>query len=244
MFSRVDKKKKMLDSIRPFPGDKMKNLKAYFDLQLTYNSNAIEGSGLTPAEVRSVIEKGVATGKGKVLREYLEAAYHKEAIDYLETMVENNRDLSEEMVKGLHYIMFDNTGNDRAGKYRDVNVVYGNGVLGSSEGLTVSRKISELLAWYRHNKGTLHPVELAAVFHCKFIHSYPFIYGNGRVGRLLMNLILMKSGYPPAVIKVEDKAKYSECMETANIYEDYNDLVQLIAEAVDKSLDAYLVVLF
>ena len=221
MFEIIDAKKKLLDGIKPFPKDKMKNLKEYFDLQLTFNSNALEGSRLSLGEVKSILEMGIAHGRGKHLREYLEAAYHKEAIDYIESAARNGIDITEDNILELHYIIFENTGNDRAGKYRDVDVGNNMGKYSFADNSPVSNKINNLLSWYTTNREAIHPVELAAIFHCRLIYTYPFIYGNGRIGRLLMNLILIKAGYPQAVIKLEDKLKYEACMEKANIKREY-----------------------
>ncbi|TYP55492.1 Fic/DOC family protein [Thermosediminibacter litoriperuensis] len=111
------------------------------------------------------------------------------------------------------------------------------------EGLFVRELMRDLLEWYKENKAKLHPVELAAVFHHKFTYIHPFVDGNGRVARLLMNLILMKNGYPPAVIKVEDRLEYLEALEKASVKGNLKDFIDFIAGQVEKSLDEYIKIL-
>ncbi|WP_242967939.1 Fic family protein [Tepidibacter mesophilus] len=123
MFEEIDKKKQLLDSKRPFSKTTIDNLKKYYDVELTYNSNAIEGNTLTITETKVVLEDGITIGKGKTLKEHLEVINHKEAIDYIEDIVRKDIDISETVIKNLHYIILKSINNENAGIYRNVNVL-------------------------------------------------------------------------------------------------------------------------
>jgi Fic family protein len=160
---------------------------------------------LTLLETKVVLEEGI-TG-GKLLREHFEVINHKEAIEFVEEFLEKDEVLTQIILKQIHYLILKNIDNKNAGIYRKVNV----GISGSEHQpphfLAVEDKMQELFRWYEENEDLLHPVELAAMFHFKFVYIHPFAYGNGRTGRLLMNLILMKHGYPPAIVKAEPKTR-------------------------------------
>lgn len=240
MIRNIDEKKRILDSKRPFNKNSIKNLKNYFDVELTYNSNAIEGNTLTITETKVILEDGITIGKGKTLKEHLEVINHKEAIDYIEDIVNKNIDIDENVIKDLHYIILKSINNENAGRYRNVNVLISGSNHRPPEHFLVQQNMEELIKWYDENKNKIHPVKLAAEFHHKFIFIHPFIDGNGRCGRLLMNLILMRFRYPMTVIKMEDRSEYMNDLEKASVDNDLEELVNIVAEAVDRSLDTYL----
>lgn len=240
MFKEIDEKKKILDSKRPFNQDAIKNLKKYFDVELTYNSNAIEGNTLTITETKVILEDGITIGKGKTLKEHLEVINHKEAIDYIEDIVNRNIDIDQNIIKDLHYIILKSINNENAGRYRDVNVLISGSKHRPPEHFLVPQEMEELVEWYNYSKSKLHPIRLAAEFHHKFTFIHPFIDGNGRCGRLLMNLILMRNEYPIAVIRMEDRDEYINALEKASVEKDINDFIQIVEEAVNRSLDMYL----
>ncbi|MBO0563414.1 Fic family protein [Clostridium botulinum] len=237
------KKKEILDSKRPFNKNSIENLKKYFDVELTYNSNAIEGNTLTITETKIILEDGITIGKGKTLKEHLEVINHKEAIDYIKDIVNKNIDINENVIKDLHYIILKSINNENAGRYRSVNVLISGSNHRPPEHFLVSQNMEELIKWYNENKDNLHPVRLAAEFHHKFTFIHPFIDGNGRCGRLLMNLILMRFGYPMTVIKIQDRSEYMSALEKASVENDLTDFINIIAEAVSSSLDTYLYIL-
>lgn len=243
MFEKVDEKKKLLVSKRPFSKIATDNLKKYYDVELTYNSNAIEGNTLTITETKVVLEDGITIGKGKTLKEHLEVINHKEAIDYVEEIVTKNIDISETVIKNLHYIILKSINNENAGKYRNVNVLISGSKHRPPEHFLVEEQMRELICWYNGNKEKLHPIELAAIFHHKFTYIHPFIDGNGRSARLLTNLILMRSGYPICVIKIEDRDEYMSALEKASVNNEYTDFIKIIENAVEVSLDMYLYIL-
>lgn len=243
MINEIDEKKKILDSRRPFNEIAIKNLKQYFDVELTYNSNAIEGNTLTITETKVILEDGITIGKGKTLKEHLEVINHKEAIDYIEDIVKRNIDIDKNVIKDLHYIILKSINNENAGKYRNVNVLISGSKHRPPEHFLVPQEMEELIKWYDENKNKLHPIKLAAEFHHRFTFIHPFIDGNGRCGRLLMNLILMRNGYPITVIRMEDRNEYMNALEKASVDNDLEDFIRIVEEAVNRSLDTYLYIL-
>ncbi len=243
MFDKITKKKAILDSKRPFDREMLNNLKKYFDVELTYNSNAIEGNTLTITETKVILEDGLTIGKGKSLREHLEVINHKEAIDYIEDIVNKNFDISERVIKNLHYIILKSIDNKNAGEYRSSNVLISGSAHKPVEHFLVSERMTELVEWYKENKDKLNPVKLAAEFHFRFVYIHPFIDGNGRSARLLMNLILMRNGYPITVIRNEDRDEYMKALEKASTTNHKDDFINIVAKAVDRSLDTYLYII-
>lgn len=241
MLNEIDEKKKILDSKSPLSIQTLNNLKKYFDVELTYNSNAIEGNTLTITETKVILEDGLTIGKGKSLREHLEVINHKEAIDYIDDKVSKDMDISERVIEDLHYIILKSIDNKNAGEYRRSNALISGSNHRPPEHFLISERMKELIEWYNNNnKNILHPIKLAAEFHFKYVYIHPFIDGNGRSARLLMNLILMKNGYPITVIKTEDREEYMKTLEKASMLGEYDDFVEIVAEAVDRSIDTYL----
>ncbi|MDS0526913.1 Fic family protein [Clostridium sp. SHJSY1] len=240
MFLEIDRKKKLLDSKRPLDKEALNNLKKYFDVELTYNSNAIEGNTLTITETKVILEDGLTIGKGKSLREHLEVINHKEAIDYIEDIVIKNLNISEGVIKNLHYIILKSIDNKNAGEYRQSNVLISGSKHRPVEHYLVKEKMTELLEWYSGNKDKIHPIELATEFHFRYVYIHPFIDGNGRTARLLMNLILMRNGYPITIIRNEDRDEYMKALESASIENNLEDFLKIVSNALDRSLDTYL----
>ncbi|KIV56491.1 cell filamentation protein Fic [Aneurinibacillus migulanus] len=240
-FSILTQLKNQLDKHRPLPAAAVRNLKEVFRVEWTYNSNAIEGNTLSLMETKIVLEEGLTIG-GKKLREHLEVINHAEAIDYIESLIEQQIDLDEKIIKDVHYLVLKGIDNENAGRYRQINV----GISGSQHQpphfLAVSEQMNDLLTWYHKQKDKLHPVELAALFHFKLVYIHPFSDGNGRTSRLLMNFILMSNGYPPAIVKAEaaKRIAYYQALETASINQETTLFIQLIAECVEESVRRYL----
>lgn len=236
MFAILDDKKQFLDSKRPLSREVLTNLKKYFDVEFTYNSNAIEGNTLTITETKVILEDGLTIGGGKSLREHLEVLNHKEAIDYVQDVVSKEFDLSERVIRDLHHIILKSIDNPNAGVYRKAN----GSMHRPPEYFLVEDKMRELLDWYHENKQTMHPVKLAALFHFKYVYIHPFIDGNGRSARLLMNLILLINGYPLTVIRNTDRVDYMSALEKASTTGNTDDFIEFIVQAVDRSFDTYL----
>lgn len=240
MFKEIDTKKNLLDSKSPLNKVAALNSKKYFNVEFTYNSNAIEGNTLTITETKVILEDGLTIGKGKSLKEHLEVINHKEAIDYIDDIVSKDLDISERVIKDLHYIILKSIDNKNAGQYRQTNVLISGSKHRPIEHYLVNEKMIELIEWYNNNKDNKHPIELAAEFHFRYVYINPFIDGNGRTARLLMNLILMRNGYRVTVIRTEDRDEYMKALEEASVNGILDDFIKIVAEAVDKSLDVYL----
>lgn len=143
----------------------------------------------------------------------------------------------------MHYIILKSINNENARRYRKVNVLISDSNHRPPEHFLVPQEMEDLIKWHDENKNKLHPVILAAGFHHKFTFIHPFIDGNGRCGRLFMNLILMRSGYPSTVIRMEERDEYMSALEKASVENDLEDFINIIAEAVNRSLDKYLYIL-
>jgi Fic family protein len=150
--------------------------------------------------------------------------------------------LNEYILKNIHYLILKGIDDKNAGTYRKINV----GISGSNHTpphfLQVPEAMSELFTWYEENKHVLHPVELAALFHFKFVFIHPFADGNGRTARLLLNLILMQNGYPPIIIKADpqDRLEYYTTLEKASVENDLEPFIQLIIKCTEQSLKRYI----
>ncbi|GAA3411616.1 Fic family protein [Paenibacillus hodogayensis] len=240
-FEKIDKLKIELDSLRPLPAAAVRNLEDIYRVEWTYHSNAIEGNTLTLLETKLVLEDGLAIG-GKKLREHFEVINHAEAIHYVKDIVHRNIELSEYVVKSIHQLVLRNIDDENTGRYRMMNV----GISGSQHTppnfAVVPEKMEKLIQWYQQTKNILHPVELAAQLHFQFVYIHPFTDGNGRTARLLMNLVLMGFGFPPAIVKAENgiRLKYYETLEEASVKDNLNPFINLIAECVEDSLQRYI----
>lgn len=240
-FEHLDHLKSILNSYRPLSDSIVKNLRDELILRWTYNSNAIEGNTLTLQETKVALE-GITIG-GKTIREHFEAINHKEAILYVESLVKDNEPLTEWEIKSIHALVLKNIDNDNMGKYRNINVLISGAEHRPVDHLNISDKMSSFMQWYTSVGQTLHPVERAAKVHVDFVGIHPFIDGNGRTSRLLMNLELMKNGFPPVVIKVEDRLAYYQTLDTAHVSNDYKPFIDLVIKAVEESFEPYWYVL-
>lgn len=239
LLERINNKKKILDDNRPLPPEVVENLRECLLIDWTYNSNAIEGNTLTLLETKVVLE-GITIG-GKSLREHFEVINHKEAVLYVEELIANKEPLTEHVIKQLHYLVLKNIRDRDAGKYHDINVFISGSKHVPPMNSLVPPRMRELIDWlYSEEAKDLHPVERAARFHHDFVYIHPFIDGNGRTGRLLMNLLLMQDGYPITVIKTAKRHEYYKALEKASINKDYTDIIALIAEEVENSLDIFI----
>ena len=203
-FVQLDALKARLDRHRPLPPDMVADLRADMVLRYTFHSNAIEGNTLTLMETKVVLEDGVTIG-GKSMREHLEAINHKEAIGFLEEVVRDGRGLDERTLKGLHQLVLRGIADD-AGRYRTRNVIISGAGHTPPDALHMQERMDAFFRWYADAAARLHPVELAARVHADFVVIHPFTDGNGRTARLLMNLELMRAGYPTVIIPVEQRA--------------------------------------
>jgi Fic family protein len=238
-FEKLAVKKARLDQHRPLPPELVQNLEQWFLVELTYTSNAIEGNTLTRRETAVVVEKGL-TVSGKSLVEHLEATNHAAALrGIMELVGGKTSDLSEGTILEIHRTILRGIDDGNASHYRSVPVR----ISGSEVILPNPRKVPDLMARFIRDMKTaehLHAVELAAEAHYQLVTIHPFVDGNGRTARLLMNLILMQHGYPPALIRKRDRLRYIGSLEKAQLGGGKEDYHKIIAAAVDRSLDIYL----
>lgn len=236
-FDEVDSLKKELDSKRPIPKETLKSLKETINLEWTYNSNGIEGNTLTLRETQVVLE-GITVG-GKSIKEHLEAINHEKAILYLDDLVKEKNPITEWNIKNIHHLILKNLDNENAGKYRKENVT----IKGATHIPPDYIKIPELMEKLILNYNTwnqYHPIIKAALLHGELVKIHPFVDGNGRTSRLLMNLDLMNSGYNPVIIKKESRLKYYEALDKAHNTDNYTDFVKLVTKLEVEMLKKYL----
>ena len=240
-FKKQDQLKAKLDSYRPLDSNIVQNLREDMILRWTYHSNAIEGNTLTLNETKVALE-GITVG-GKSLREHFEAINHKEAIEFVESLVEADDMLSEYAVKSLHALILKNIDDENAGSYRNINVLISGATHRPPSHIEVASKMEAFMDWYRTDAQTLHAIERACRVHVDFVGIHPFSDGNGRTSRLLMNFELMKNGFPPVVLKVENRLAYYEALDKAHTLGEYDDFIALVAKLVEESFEPYWFVL-
>ncbi|MCC6515100.1 MAG: Fic family protein [Chitinophagales bacterium] len=237
-YERLYDKKAILQKARPLPKMALQKIKHDLSIEWTYNSNSIEGNTLTLQETHLILKEGI-TVKGKSLREHFEAHNHEKAINYLYSLVEDNYVLRSIDILSLHALVLRSIEDDFAGRIRNggVRIVGANFVPPSAN--KVSALLDELISFVNTNPLGLNDIELATVFHHKLVWIHPFFDGNGRTVRLAMNLLLMRKGFPPAIILKNDRKKYYEALNQAN-KGSYQKLTLLMAQALERSLNIYL----
>lgn len=238
--NRIEEKLCRLNDLRPLPQSALKKIQDHFRIEMTYNSNAIEGNSLTLKETFLVINEGI-TVKGKPLKDHLEARDHYLTLNYLYDLVENGKHhtISEHLIRSMHQLIMQETDKEWAGVYRNANVIISGADYIPPDALEVAHKMKELIDWIKGNKSNLHIIELAALLHHKLVYIHPFFDGNGRTSRIIMNLLLMQYGFPLVIILKNDRKKYYNVLSQAD-KENYKPLVQFIAQSVERSLDLYL----
>lgn len=235
----LDIKKQKLDSFRPLPKELVRNLEEWFDVELTYTSNAIEGSTLSRAETALVVEKGI-TVRGKSLKEHLEAKNHVEALEYIKTLISGRRaDITESTIREINRIVLDKIEGYNGGIFRTQYARIRGSTTVLPNPVKLPQLMEQFIAWLQ-GENSDHIIKIAADAHYKLVSIHPFEDGNGRTSRLLMNLLLIQNGYPPAIIRKEDMVSYFNSLEKAQTGGELTQFYNLIYEAVDRSLDIYL----
>lgn len=236
----LEDKLKQLNKARPLSPAVAQQLKERFEVEMTYNSNAIEGNTLTLKETYWVIQQGI-TVKNKPLKDHLEAKSHKEALDFLYDLIAQKKKatFSEYLIKSIHSIIVEDVDKEIAGVYRKTDVFIAGSDHKPPSALEVPTKMNELITWAKKHHNKMEAVEFAALFHHKFVEIHPFQDGNGRTGRLLMNIFLMQAGYPLTIIQNNDRKKYYRVLALAD-QGSFKALVNFIGQAVLRSLTIYL----
>lgn len=243
LISSIEAKLAILNKNRPLSTSLVKKLQEQFKIDMTYNSNAIEGNGLTLKETYLVVTEGL-TIKNKSLKDHLEAKNHYEALDFIYDLIERNKPqtFSEITIRNIHQIVTAETEREWAGKYRTGNVIITGADHTPPEAIEVSKLMSDLIDFVRKNQKKLHPIELAALVHHKLVNIHPFFDGNGRTARLVMNILLMQKSYPLTIILKNDRKKYYDTLALADKNQP-QAFVRFIAQNVERSLNLYLKIL-
>ena len=238
-YKDLTKKKKRLDSLRPLQAALVKNLDDWFRVELTYTSNALEGNTLTRCETALVVEKGLTVG-GKSLVEHLEAIQHAHALDWIKQQAKRKpSSLKEKDILDIHYLILTGIDSPNAGCYRSIPVRIAGSAVALPHPLHVPHLMTEFIQWLNTTKD-MHPVKLAAEAHYQLVTIHPFVDGNGRTARLLMNMLLIMMGYPPAIIRKRDRLAYLNSLEKAQRGGAKEDYWGIISKAVDRSLMLYI----
>ncbi len=237
MYERILEKKKKLALLRPLDKEQLRLIREQIEVEYSYNSTAIEGNTLSLNETRLILEEGV-TISGKSLREHLDVINQKEAISWIEGFVKNKAKIKEAEIIEMHRLTLKGISNNWAGKYKTSQ----NRILGSKLKTTPPYKVHSEMDNLVHkidNNKEFNAIELAAYAHHELVRIHPFVDGNGRTARLLMNLILMQEGYPPVVIIKKERKKYFDALEKAH-FGNFKDFFNFVARAVERSLNLYL----
>ena len=237
-YDSLIQKKRRLDESRPFSPEVLNNLERWFLIELTYTSNALEGNTLTRLETAVVVEKGLTVG-GKTLAEHLEATSHAAALrKVLEIARSPVSTLTEHIILDLQAMILRGIDDANAGRYRSISVR----ISGSRVLLPNPAKVAGLMSDFFNDLMSMassHPVEIAAEAHYRLVTIHPFIDGNGRTARLLMNLILLQNGYPPALIRTRDRVPYLKSLEKAQLGGSNEDYLKIISRSVERSFAIY-----
>ena len=236
LLKEIDALQKDVNKFRPFSGGNLKTLKDYYKVSLTYSSNALEGNSLTESETKIILEEGITIG-GKPLKDHYEAIGHGEAYEKIFSIYKN-KIVTEPIIKELHLLFYGRIEKEHAGVYRDKKVI----ITGSQYPLPSPDKVpglmKSLIRKSSVDRKKIHPVRFAAKFHKDFVFIHPFIDGNGRVARLLMNLILIQEGYLLAIIPPILRPKYIAYLEEAHASD--MDFVNFIGEVLRETQRDYL----
>jgi Fic family protein/DNA-binding XRE family transcriptional regulator len=240
-LSEIDELKKQLDQIRSFENHRITEA---LELEYTFESNRIEGNTLTLRETDLVINKGL-TVSGKSMKEHLEAINHDDAIHYVKELIAKDTAITKREVLGVHKLVLRGILPEEAGRFRRIQVM----IQGSSHmpppPYLVEKQMEDYFIWYERNKSALHPVVLAAEMHERLVTIHPFIDGNGRTSRLIMNMILLQNGFVIANIKGDNTSRYAyyEALDEVQTSGNKDSFIRFVAEIEKKSLERYLSIL-
>ena len=238
LLARLEQKKTQLDALRPLPGAAVRRLNEQLTVEWIYNSNAIEGSTLTLRETQLVLQTGLTIG-GKSLREHFEVINHRDAIEYVEALAAGEGPITAFEIRQIHKLVMMHIDDQGAGQYRTLPVRIAGTSRQPPDAWEVARYMVEWSDWLEGPALALHSIERAALAHHRLVAIHPFLDGNGRTGRLVMNLRLMRDGYPPTVILRTNRQQYYRVLARADAG-DVNSLVNFVGRAVERSLTLYL----
>jgi len=240
IFEAIDKKKAKLAKMSPLTEGEVERLREEFVIEFTYNSNAIEGSTLTLKETAMVLE-GLTVDQ-RPLKDHLDAVGHRDAFLYVQDIATKELELSEYVIKNIHSLVLMNRPNDR-GVYRSIPVRIVGAYTEPVQPYLIGEKMNELIINNEERKKSMHIIERIARFHLEFEGIHPFIDGNGRTGRLVLNLELIRNGYPPINVKFTDRKRYYDAFDAFYRENNPGEMISLIAEYVEERLDEYMRIL-
>ncbi len=234
----IAEKKNRLDRLRPFPPEALSKLEHYYDIEITYTSNAIEGNTLSPVETTLVIEQGVTIG-GKPLKDHLEALDHYDAIRYVRELAKEKTPLTESDVRNLHRLVVQRSRPDIAGRYADLAryVRTDTGRYEFPSPAEIPALIGDFARWLAAAPDA---PPSAFTAHRRLADIHPFNDGNGRTARLLMNLILIRGGYPPIAVRPEDRPEYIRALQQSQAGHGSESFDNLLHGRLDETLGEYL----
>ncbi len=238
LLKTIDELKSEIDDMKPLKASELKQLKDYYKIGLTYSSNAIEGNSIDETETKIIIENGLTIG-GKPLFEHFEVIGHCDAYEYIYTLLDN-KSIKESDIKQIHYLFYRHIDEKKAGKYRKDRVYITGSQHKPPAPRDISRRMKDYVFELQNIKSDHHPVVYAAIAHRNFVAIHPFIDGNGRVARLLMNLILMQAGYPIAIIPPILRRQYIQALEKSHVKKDNSEFIKFIDECVKQTQKDYL----
>ena len=242
MLKKVDVLKEQLSALRPLPEEALKKIQDALDIEYTYESNRIEGNTLTLQETALVVNEGV-TISGKSMREHLEAINHTEAISYIKDIAKQDIEISERPIKEIHALILHGIDRGNAGRYRTVPVMISGSTHMPPQPYLIEKQMEDFILRFKQmEKEKVHPVLIAAYLHDELVRIHPFIDGNGRTSRLLMNLYLLRNGYVIITLKGSNDAKVSYYMALEKSHTEHlpEDFQKLVVEAEIAALQKYL----
>ena len=242
MLKKVDVLKEQLSALRPLPEEALKKIQDALDIEYTYESNRIEGNTLTLQETALVVNEGV-TISGKSMREHLEAINHTEAISYIKDIAKQDIEISERTIKEIHALILHGIDRGNAGRYRTVPVMISGSTHMPPQPYLIEKQMEDFILRFKQmEKEKVHPVLIAAYLHDELVRIHPFIDGNGRTSRLLMNLYLLRHGYVIITLKGSNDAKvnYYKALEKSHTEQLPEDFQKLVIEAEIMALQKYL----
>jgi Fic family protein len=237
LLDSIADKKNRLDLLRPLSPEALSNLEHYYDVEITYTSNAIEGNTLSPVETTLVIEQGVTIG-GKPLKDHLEAIDHYGAIRYVRELARERAPLTESDVRNLHRLVVLRSRPDIAGRYADLPrfVRTETGRYDFPSPAEIPARMGDFAKWLG---GSPETPETAFAAHRRLVDIHPFNDGNGRTARLLMNLVLIRGGYPPVAVRPEDRPAYIRALQQGQAGHGSESFDNLLYERLDATLGEY-----
>ncbi len=237
----IDELKAKWQALRPLNSAQLKKMQAFFKVEYTFESNRIEGNTLSLQETGLVVNEGL-TISNKPMREHLEAINHAEAVDLIVELAQRREDLSRSSLLELHALVLRGIDREGAGRYRSVPVRISGSRHEPPQHYLLDKLMEDYFLHYRSQLGAMHPVVLAAEMHERLVSIHPFIDGNGRSSRLVMNLILLRNGYTIANLKGDNNSRlaYYQALEKVQVDNEPEVFYHLVADAVESSLRAHL----